>query len=269
MRAKFLVCIVAIFLISYLTSCAKVGDNSINTSNASGKVKTLTTTSHRSFGTSVIYENYFYKSDGTVDNVTYSRNNLNYFQKIIYTYNANKVITTSYDSANIAYAFSEMQLGVSSRVDSIVNYLIPPIQVYTSKIFYDSNNYPTQIKYYTFLYGSLPTTPPDITSYLFSNGNMMKMWGTNYSYIKTYDYYDRVSNLTTQEFGLPYISLQSINLEKTLRIANSSTPNNTYISESYTYTFDNNNRVATQLVHIHDNNGIDTGEYIQKEYVYY
>lgn len=261
MRIKSLYFPISFILV--LFSCTK---NDNPTPIYGSKIKTIKTViSGSNQGT--FYNNYFYNNDGTIDYTTVSFSNNNYISKTTYTYSTNKIIIKNFDTLNVLREYGEFLLRTDGLVDSSFTYFIPPDSVFSYKYIYNANNEPIQIKTYVYPYGSFPSSIPKIiTNWTFSNGNLItasyfiQLTGELRNVI--YEYYNTVSNLTPEAYGMPYNLIQSINLVKTVKSTSDLS------MDTHTYTFDGNNRVATDLTKYFDRNGTLFGESIYT-YTYY
>ncbi len=238
---------------SLIQSCTK---NDNPTPINGKKIKTIKTIS----GSDSFYSNYFYNSDGTLN--YYESIFPNSYSKTTYTYNTNKIIANTYNSSNVLAIYGESLLRSDGLIDSAVSYFVPPDSIYTNKYIYNSSNEPVQIKYYKAPFGGSPGILEFIQNNTFSNGNLVKQVSSQSQYFYSYEYYNTVSNLTPEAYGLPYNLLQSTNLLKTIKLVNSLNPSDIQIYSTHIYSFDSDNRVVTDTEQINGGNVI-------REYTYY
>lgn len=254
MRIITIINLSSLLFVSFLSSCTK----NDNPTPISGKVKTVKTSWTNSSGFNSFIYNYNYNNNGTINYISIMPGHI----KLAYAYTSNKVTSTIYDSLNIPGNYDEYFLGSNGLVDSISYHHLPQDSLSAQKFVYNSNNEPIQITTYNGL------RPPLFTFNTYNNGNLIKHAVSSSQYFYSYEYYPTVSNLTPEAYGIPYSLHQSTNLQKTVRLVNSTNPSDTQITSSFTYTFDSNNRVITSTYHFYDN-GLDNGEPWLYEYTYY
>lgn len=257
MRNKLLLSLSCFVVIALFYSCTK---NDNPTPINGKKIKTIKTIS----GSDIFYTNYFYNSDGTLN--YFEIRNSNSYSKTTYTYNTNKIISKTFDSLNVLIAYGESLLRSDGLIDSSLSYFVSNIgpldSISTNKFIYNSSNEPVQIKYYKAPFSGSPGIIDLILNNTFSNGNLVKQTNSGSQYFYIYEYYNTVSNLTPEAYGLPYNLLQSINLVKTIKQVNSLNPSDIQIYSTHVYSYDSDNRVVTHSQSLNGGNVI-------YEYTYY
>jgi hypothetical protein len=277
MRINLIFCFVALIMASQFTACTKA-DTPIDPAtpvSLTGKVKTIITTSSFDGVTSRL--NYFYNSDGTVNYYTLgstSATSPSSYSKSKYVYSTNKITTSSeicdslFNPINPPFPVSngEIFLNTTGLLDSTASYYSNNPGYFSEKYEYNANKEPVTVKYYQ--YPTNANNPPFYIYNTFNNGDRVKEAVSYTTSFYTYEYFANVSNLTPMAFGLPFNLLQGTHLLKNVRF-NSIAPANSYITEYFTYTFDSNNRVATETEYFNNNFGVYTGRNSVNSYIYY
>lgn len=267
--------IILLSFLNILFICAcKKSDTQNSSNNLTGKIKTITyTTDFTPTNTSSVY--YYYNTDGTLNNTKIS-DGISFIKKDSFSYNyfSNKTIINTYDALGYQTYKKEIFFDALNRVDSFATLYIPSNTVGSTKVIYNANSEPIKtISYNNFVNGTIPTTPTNIYVYEYNNGNMVKREqipttpNTTFQSYFIYEYYSDVSNLTPDIFGDPLNLIYNLNLVKS-EISVTYTPGNSVLDNSWSYTFDSNNRVLTETLNS-ISNGIPDGHYQKRTFTYY